>query len=191
MNSSSRPPSDPANEILPRLWLGNARASMDPDFLREHGIQVVFNCTKDRPFSPLVPIQYRVPVDDNLQEAEIRNMELWSSEIAYRLLAEYQQGRIILVHCAAGIQRSAAAVAFFLISYLRYHATGAMEWIRSRRPIAFTPQANFGRAIQSFDRRFHGEILPALPPSMPLSPTPSMPLSPPPSHSPPSSSPMR
>lgn len=190
MNSSSRPPSDPANEILPRLWLGNARASMDPDFLREHGIQVVFNCTKDRPFSPLVPIQYRVPVDDNLQEAEIRNMELWSSEIAYRLLAEYQQGRIILVHCAAGIQRSAAAVAFFLISYLRYHATEAMEWIRSRRPIAFTPQANFGRAIQSFDRRFHGEILPALPPlppSMPLSPPPSTP----PSHSPPSSSPMR
>lgn len=191
MNSSSRPPSDPANEILPRLWLGNARASMDPDFLREHGIQVVFNCTKDRPFSPLVPIQYRVPVDDNLQEAEIRNMELWSSEIAYRLLAEYQQGRIILVHCAAGIQRSAAAVAFFLISYLRYHATEAMEWIRSRRPIAFTPQANFGRAIQSFDRRFHGEILPALPPSMPLSTPLSPPPSTPPSHSPPSSSPMR
>ena len=160
--STSRPPADPANEILPRLWLGNAKAAMDPSFLHTHGIQVVFNCTKDRPFSPLVPTPYRVPVDDNLQEAEIRNMELWSSEIAYRLLTEYQQGRTILVHCAAGIQRSAAAVAFFLIAYLRLHATEAMTFIRERRPIAFTPQANFGRAIQSFDQRFHREILPSL-----------------------------
>jgi rhodanese-related sulfurtransferase len=154
--------SEPAHEILPRLWLGNARASLDPEFIQHHQIQVVFNCTKDRPFSPLIPIQYRVPVDDNLQEPEIRNMELWSSEIAYRLLSEYQQGRTILVHCAAGIQRSAAAVAFFLISYLRYHAKEAMEWIRERRPIAFTPNANFERAILSFDQRFHSEILPTM-----------------------------
>lgn len=160
--STKRPPSDPANEILPRLWLGNAKASMDPTFLQTHRIQVVFNCTKDRPFSPLVPTKYRVPVDDNLQEGEIRNMELWSSEIAYRLLAEYKQGRTILVHCAAGIQRSAAAVAFFLISYLRQHASDAIALIRERRPIAFTPQANFGRAIQSYDQRFHREILPFL-----------------------------
>lgn len=179
--------SDPANEILPRLWLGNARASMDPEFIQHHAIQVVFNCTKDRPFSPLIRTQYRIPVDDNLQEPEIRNMELWSSEIAYRLLSEYKQGRTILVHCAAGIQRSAAAVAFFLIAYLRYHAREAMDWIRERRPIAFTPSANFERAILSFDRRFHGEILPSVsltpPSSSPSSssspsPSPSSSLSP-------------
>lgn len=154
--------SDPANEILPRLWLGNARASMDETFLRENNIQVVVNCTKNYPFFHGVPIQYRVPVDDNLEEDEIRNMELWAQEIAYRILTEYVKGRTILVHCAAGIQRSAASVAFFLMIYLRIHAEEAMTYIKARRPIAFTPRANFGRAIASFDQRVHSELLPQI-----------------------------
>lgn len=153
---------DPANEILPRLWLGNAKASLDPDFIQKNNVQVVFNCTKDRPFSSLIPIKYRVPVDDNLQEEEIRNMELWSTEIAYRLLSEYQKGHTILVHCAAGMQRSAAAIAFFLISYLQFHTRDAIQFIKERRRIAFHPQANFLRAIESFDQRFYSELLPKI-----------------------------
>lgn len=154
--------SEPANEIIPRLWLGNAKSSTDPSFIQQQGIKVVFNCTKNLPFSTLIPIQYRIPVDDNLQEEEIRNMELWASEIAYRMIYEYQQGHTILVHCAAGMQRSAASVAFFLISYGRMHAAEAMRYIKERRPIAFHPKANFGRAIESFDNRFYGELLPEI-----------------------------
>jgi hypothetical protein len=152
----------PAHEIVPRLWLGNAKASMDADWLRQTGVTVVMNCTKDRPFSHTVPIQYRVPVDDNLQEAEIRNMELWSTEIAYQLLKEYQQGHTILVHCAAGIQRSAAAVAFFLIAHQQQTAHEAMRFIQERRPVAFRPGANFERAILSFASRFHAVLLPEI-----------------------------
>jgi hypothetical protein len=151
-----------ANEILPRLWLGNVRASKDEDFIRENNIQVVFNCTKNLPFSPLIPVKYRVPVDDNLEEDEIRNMELWSSEIAYKIIAEYKEGRIILVHCMAGMQRSAASVAFMMIAYMNLRAGEAMRIIKEKRPIAFHPSANFGRSIQYFDRRFHGEIMPEL-----------------------------
>ena len=135
---------------------------MNATWIQQQGITAVFNCTKDRPFSPLIPTKYRVPVDDNLQEGEIRNMELWASEIAYRILREYQQGHVILVHCAAGIQRSAAAVAFFLIVYQQQHASEAMAFIKERRPIAFHPGANFERAIQTFDRRFHNELLPEI-----------------------------
>jgi Dual specificity phosphatase, catalytic domain len=155
-------PHDPANEIIPRLWLGNGKASMDAEWIQQEGINVVFNCTKDRPFSPLIPTKYRIPVDDNLQEAEIRNMELWASEIAYQILREYLQGRTILIHCAAGIQRSAAAVAFFLIVYHQQHGSEVMAFIKERRPVAFYPTANFLRAIQSFDQRFHSELLPEI-----------------------------
>ena len=151
-----------ANEILPRLWLGNVRASKDEDFIREKNIQVVFNCTKNLPFSPLIPVKYRVPVDDNLEEEEIRNMELWSSEIAYKIIAEYKEGRTILVHCMAGMQRSAASVAFMMIAYMNLRAGEAMRIIKEKRPIAFHPSANFGRSIQYFDRKFHGEIMPEL-----------------------------
>ena len=149
-----------AHEILPGIWLGNVRASQDEDFIRKQEIEVVFNCTKDLPFSPIIPIKYRIPVDDNLEEAEIRNMELWSSEIAYKIMMEYVEGKTILVHCMAGMQRSAASVAFFLISYLKMRALDAMKMIKEKRRIAFFPRANFGRSIDYFDRRYHGEILP-------------------------------
>jgi dual specificity phosphatase 12 len=149
-----------ANEIIPRLWLGNVRASKDENFIRNKNIQVVFNCTKNLEFSPNIGIKYRIPIDDNLQEDEIRNMELWSNEIAFKIMSEYIDGKTILVHCAAGIQRSACSVAFFLIAFLRLRALDAMKMIKEKRPIAFTPRANFGRAIDYFDRKFHAEILP-------------------------------
>ncbi len=152
--------SDDANLILPRLWLGNAKASMNDDFIRQNNITVVFNCTKNLPFSPMIPIKYRIPVDDNLEEEEIRNMELWSSEIAFKMMAEYVEGKTILVHCMAGMQRSAASVAFMLIAFRKMRALDAMKFIKEKRMIAFYPRANFGRSIDYFDRRYHGEILP-------------------------------
>lgn len=153
---------EPANEIIPRLWLGNGKSSTDSAFIRKHGIQVVFNCTKNYPFSHEIPVQYRIPVDDNLQEDEIRNMELWSNEIAYRIAMEYYKGRTILVHCAAGMQRSAAAVALFLMAHQPCHVEEAIRFIKDRRPIAFHPRANFQRAMDTFDRRFHSELLPEI-----------------------------
>ena len=149
-----------AHEIIPRLWLGNVKASTNEEFIIKNDVRVVFNCTKDLPFSPMIPIKYRVPVDDNLQEEEIRNMELWSGEIAFKMIAEYRKGHVILVHCMAGMQRSAASVAFMLIAFYKMHALDAMKMIKGIRPIAFTPRANFGRSVDYFDRRFHGEILP-------------------------------
>lgn len=151
-----------ADEILPNLWLGNAKASMDQDFIVQNNIQVVFNCTKNLPFSPIIPVKYRVPVDDNLEENEIRNMELWSSEIAYKIIKEYINGKTILVHCAAGMQRSAASIAFMLIAYKMMNETDAMKYIKERRNIAFYPRANFGRSIEYFYKQYQNNILPGI-----------------------------
>ena len=37
--------SENAHEIIPRLWLGNVKASMYEDFIIRNNIAVVFNCT--------------------------------------------------------------------------------------------------------------------------------------------------
>ena len=145
------PIADNANEIVPRLWLGNAKAAHDNTFLQEKGIITVFNCTKDIPFNPLMKRCYRVPVDDNLKAEEIRNMELWSFEIMSKLSREYKEGRPILVHCAMGMQRSAAVVAMFLITTQKITYEDAINKIREKRPIAFMPMANFGPAIKGYE----------------------------------------
>lgn len=152
MPDPTLPPFNNADLIVPRIWLGNKNASMDEGFLRQNGINTVFNCTKDLPFHSSMRRRYRVPVDDNLEEEEIRNMELWSFEIVYKLLLEYKEGNTILVHCAAGIQRSAAVVAMFLMVFTGMKHEDAMQYIRERRPIAFFKNANFLKSIQGFEK---------------------------------------
>jgi len=154
-----------ADIIIPRLWLGNFNASQDVMFLKANQISVVFNCTKDLPFQTQgiqTMTQYRVPIDDNLEPAEIRNLSLWSHEAVYKLMSEYKKGNHILVHCAAGMQRSAAVVAMFLIANFYTRAMEAMLYIKKRRPIAFFPGANFNNAIVEFDATFHNDIMPKL-----------------------------
>jgi hypothetical protein len=75
---------------------------------------------------------------------------------AEMLSREYQTGQPILVHCAAGMQRSAAVVAMFLIATQGMKWESAIEYIRQRRPIAFYPSANFLQAIQGFEKTLQG-----------------------------------
>ena len=151
-----------AHEILPGLWLGNRYCALDDRWLKTQNIQAIFNCTKDIPFSPAVKRQYRLPVDDNLKDVEIRNMTLWSHETVYKVVYEYNRGQPILVHCAAGMQRSAAVVAMTLIALKGMGPQQAITYIQGIRPIAFQPSANFRQSIGEFYKSYLEEIQPRL-----------------------------
>ena len=151
-----------ADEILPRIWLGNRTAALDSEWIAEKGIKAVFNCTKDIPFLPEIQRKYRVPVDDNLQDEEIRNLEFWSFEIVFKITREYKTGQPILIHCAAGMQRSAASLAMFLIALKGFTPQEAINYIQERRPIAFRPFVNFRQAIDSFYSSYQKDISPRL-----------------------------
>lgn len=140
-----------AHEILPGLWLGNRLAAADDAWLREKGIGAVFNATKNLPFSPVVERKYRIPVDDNLEAVEIENMRRWAPEAVTKLLHEYRSGTPVLVHCHAGMQRSAALVAMSLIVMKGYSAEQAMRYVKDRRAVAFFPLANFKESIYGFE----------------------------------------
>jgi dual specificity phosphatase 12 len=151
-----------AHEIVPGIWLGNRKAALNESWLRDKNITVVFNATKDVPFSTSIKKQYRIPVDDNLQPEEIRNMTLWSHEIIYKILKEKNSGNTILVHCHAGMQRSAAIVGMYLIAKHGLSWQEAIKYIHQIRSIAFTPSANFKDSLIEFDRSYHQEIMPKL-----------------------------
>ena len=144
----------PAHEILPGLWLGNKAASLDDGWLREKGITTVFNATKDSPFSPVATARHRIPVDDNLEPTEIANMRRWAPEAVYKIIRAHKAGAPVLVHCHAGMQRSAALMAMTLIALKDYDADKAMKFVRDRRSVAFFPTANFKDAIRGFESDF-------------------------------------
>lgn len=151
-------PATDAHEIIPGVWIGRWQPALNPEWLRAHGIVTVFNCTKQVAFHPSVPHQYRVPVDDNLQPAEINNMEAWAPEIAYKMLREYKAGHPMLIHCHAGMQRSTTACAFFLMVLTGRPLIHVMHLIKARRPIAFEPSPNFATALRGFETLVREQI---------------------------------
>lgn len=150
-NKEKEKEKEDADEIIPGVWIGGIHASQNSKWLHDNNIRVVFNCTKDLPFSPDIPNLYRIPVDDNLHPAEIKRMELWAPEIAYKIFQEFKKGHPILIHCYAGKQRSTTACAFFLMVLTGRPLIQIMYLIKSKRPVAFTPSANFASSMYGFE----------------------------------------
>jgi protein-tyrosine phosphatase len=153
-----------AHEIIPRMWLGNKRAAVNANWLTNNHINVVMNCSKDIPFSEDNPNRrlYRIPIDDSLRDKDIDYLSTASEEVAYTLLREYKAGSHILVHCAAGMQRSAASVAMFLMTLFRWPAKKAVDYIKGIRSIAFTPGINFEKSLMHYQMKLFLEIIPAV-----------------------------
>ena len=143
--------------IIPRIYLGNYVIAADEKWLKENNITVVFNCTKHLPFAKCIGRKYRVPVDDSLQEEDLKKMGIWSFEIIYKLLQEYKNGANILIHCHAGMQRSAAVVAMFLMFLTKKPLNEVIPFIQSKRPIAFTPMANFYPSMVFYEKILKGK----------------------------------
>lgn len=165
-HTQKRAHDEDADEIIPGVWISNYHTALNGPWLAAHRIQSVFNCTKQVEFHPSVPYQFRVPVDDNLQPAELRNMELWAPEIAFKILREYNAGRPLLIHCHAGMQRSTTACAFFLLVLTGRPLIQVMYLIQSRRRVAFQPQANFAGAMRAFEGQVRTQILPVVNPAL-------------------------
>ena len=155
-----RPPEENADEIIPGVWISRWEPALSGEWLAKHGIKAVFNCSKQIPFHPAVPYQYRIPVDDNLQPAEIQNMEAWAPEIAFKILREHKKGHPVLIHCHAGMQRSTTACAFFLMVLTGLPLIRVMMMIKQKRPIAFQPSPNFAPALRGFEDLVRTQIHP-------------------------------
>lgn len=137
-----------ANEILPGLWLGNARDSQNPSFLKM--IDVIINCTKDLPFVDDSKHCVRVSVDDNLEKAEIVALYKYLDKVTQFIHENLKEGKSILVHCMAGKQRSASVVTAYLSRFCHFSLSDAIELLRSKRIIVFTPLCNFEAALRLF-----------------------------------------
>lgn len=164
-----------ANEVIPRVFLGNVDASKDRDFLIRNNISVIVNCTKDLPnvYEPLFlhdsvenapqdvkawiqknTIQYyRIAVDDNSREEEIQLFERESKKMLGPVIQEYRAGKSILIHCLAGSQRSASFLAIWMMVLFQRKFEEIKDYIVSKRPqvFLFGRQVNFQEAISNIE----------------------------------------
>ena len=154
---------DKANKIMKGLWLGDEDASSDYKFLKNNKITVVINATMSVPnkFSKRGITYIRVPLDDSLKMVDINKMTAYLPYIIQTLRRFHvAEKKNILVHCHAGMQRSAIIVASYLCRYYKMTPDKAIKKVIEKRPVAFLggESINFGDSIKTYYanlKRFH------------------------------------
>jgi len=136
------------NEVKPGLFLGTMMASKNKTLLRRHNIThvliVAANLTQHFP-EDMTYLQVPLADDEgsDLLSQFPRCIEFISGAIA--------SGGNVLVHCAAGVSRSAAVVIAYLLAkenLLSVHH--AREFVKQRRPV-ICPNDGFMKQLYLFE----------------------------------------
>lgn len=151
-----RPPASPTSfmdEIIPGLYLGSYEAAENIAGLRAHGVTHILSVLKwafDKPPDGFTTL--RILLDDSPwadialhfdQTIAFIDSALSPAEVD----GAQQPSGGILVHCAAGVSRSATVVTAYLMAKRGMTSSEALEYVRQRRPcvepnIGFTWQLN-------------------------------------------------
>lgn len=142
----------PAKQIVRGLWIGSEGDSSNDAFFAKRTIRLVVNATANIPFTagawPDVQT-IRVPVNDDPDENETMLRHLPVVVLAIEDVLSHGHG--VLVHCRAGMQRSAAVVAGYLMWKRGLTADQAFEFINAKKPETFWPRATFERALRAWE----------------------------------------
>ncbi|CAH1783950.1 unnamed protein product [Owenia fusiformis] len=135
-------------EILPWLYLGSAYHSAQKQQLLDFGITAILNVSNT--ISPKYPESFdyhRVPVDDTANA----NIKGWFPE-AIKFIEEVRSnaGRV-LVHCQAGISRSATVCIAYIMQTKQHVLEEAFDYVRSCRNV-INPNLNFMRQLMEFEQ---------------------------------------
>ena len=139
------------DEIVKGVFLGNEASSQNIEFLRKHNIGLIVNCTKHIPFADTNAIKIRIPINDpgkveSIHQEDNTIMRYYAPHIIEFIDYYVNNHQNVLIHCHAGMQRSAAICALYLSKYKYNDTTDPMnrsvQQIISRRPIAFNRGTN-------------------------------------------------
>uniref|UniRef100_A0A673G6B6 protein-tyrosine-phosphatase n=1 Tax=Sinocyclocheilus rhinocerous TaxID=307959 RepID=A0A673G6B6_9TELE len=128
-------------EILPFLFLGSAHHSSRRETLERCGITAVLNVSSSCPNLFEEELQYKtLKVEDSLA-ADIR--VLFPEAIHF-----IGNGGRVLVHCQAGISRSATICLAYLIHARRVSLNEAFDFVKCRRQVISPNLAFMGQLLQ-------------------------------------------
>lgn len=73
----------------------------------------------------------------------------------------HQSGRAVLVHCQAGVSRSATVIIAYLMKHTLMTMTDAYKYVKSRRPVV-SPNLNFMGQLLEFERDLNSGVTPRI-----------------------------
>jgi hypothetical protein len=131
-------------EILPGLMLGNHEAALDQEFHEDMRYGLVINCTPDIPFLKNKFSRYwRVPVQDVGAAVDVQRLATFMPTLVEHIDKAMKANQTVLVHCAAGRQRSVAVVVAYVMHAEGLSRDEAIAFVKSKKRDAFFPEPRF------------------------------------------------
>ena len=148
----TKPYVPPFNIIMSHLYIGGIDSLKSASLFR-----YIVNCTRHIPSIPTTETT-RIAIHDDPNESATLLKEIESSNVLEQIHKARMKGHNVLVHCHAGMQRSCAVVAMYLIKYYGMTPQEVFRYLPTKRPIAFLPQPTFRTAINDFYKSLHKKM---------------------------------
>ncbi|KFV07953.1 Dual specificity protein phosphatase 14, partial [Tauraco erythrolophus] len=85
-------------------------------------------------------------------------ISLYFDSVTDKINSVVQKHGATLVHCAAGVSRSATLCIAYLMKYHKVTLFEAYNWVKSRRPI-IRPNVGFWRQLIDYERKLFGKTM--------------------------------
>ena len=142
------------DEIIPGVFVGGIQASTDYDLLHDNAISYILNVS-NFPLDTEVMNKYE---SLNIQFAQVKMEDSPYFDLRKNILAAVSTVRSavndngrILVHCMAGISRSATVVAAYMIEYLGHSANSALQEMSLKQPAVY-PNSGFLTFLRNLEK---------------------------------------
>ncbi|XP_069787472.1 dual specificity protein phosphatase 10 [Narcine bancroftii] len=146
--------------ILPFLFLGNEQDALDIEKMQRMNISYIVNVTTHLPlyhYEKGIFHYKRLPATDSNKQ----NLRQYFEE-AFEFIEEaHQCGKGLLIHCQAGVSRSATIVIAYLMKHTRMTMTDAYKFVKGKRPI-ISPNLNFMGQLLEFEEDLNNGVTPRI-----------------------------
>nr|XP_002731106.1 PREDICTED: dual specificity protein phosphatase 10-like [Saccoglossus kowalevskii] len=151
----------PPTPVLPFLYVGGESDASDHELLKRLKISYILNMTSHIPLhfeSVTSKIKYkRLPASDNCQQ----NLRQYFEE-AFEFIDDARySGSSILVHCQAGISRSATITIAYIMKHTKMTMTDVYKYVKHKRPI-ISPNLNFMGQLIEFENALNEGVSPRI-----------------------------
>uniref|UniRef100_A0A667HNG6 Dual specificity protein phosphatase 8 n=1 Tax=Lynx canadensis TaxID=61383 RepID=A0A667HNG6_LYNCA len=143
-------PSVGLTRILPHLYLGSQKDVLNKDLMTQNGISYVLNASNSCPKPDFICESrfMRIPINDNYCEKLLPWLDKCIEFIGEGAKLSSCQ---VIVHCLAGISRSATIAIAYIMKTMGMSSDDAYRFVKDRRP-SISPNFNFLGQLLEYER---------------------------------------
>uniref|UniRef100_A0A0N4ZUD4 Protein-tyrosine-phosphatase n=1 Tax=Parastrongyloides trichosuri TaxID=131310 RepID=A0A0N4ZUD4_PARTI len=136
------------SEINDHLYLSGAGV-LTAEKIKQKKIKCIVNATTEEPSAYQTGVDYiKIRIEDNPNAP----LNSYFDMVADKIKATKDRGGKTLVHCVAGVSRSATLVIVYLMKYERMNLRQAYEYVKAKRPI-IRPNVGFWKQMVAYEKK--------------------------------------